>query len=837
MTAMPSQPVGHPDRRQAAAFCPMRGLGAILLGLLLTLGFLPVDAQPNTPAEAAADRAAGIAPADIPSRADTDEKFIQSAQRRAQAHDRVLRIEQALSRQAAAIDRLTEVTEGSDLSALSVQRLESLERHWLLQERTLAQTRAELMRATNTASEDAAELDTRRAAWQATSAQADLSSALRQRSEEMVALTERARSLLAEPLSRLIDLGRRSSALSAQVQAGVAEVARQVAEEDRRLATMDSPPFWQAVRDVDQREPVAAGLWRSLAIETAFARDHDAARARLLPALGAAAAVLLPLMFWLRRRARALVAAEQLSDNALQALSRPWAAWLLLVAAGAIVYGLQGPNLRQQLVMLLAWIPLLALLQRRLLSLVGPWAYLSAIFYFLNVVVSLLVGSPLLYRMLLLGINLLMLLTLAWHLLHALRGTGAGEKGFPVRSWKLVAWLACGVLAVAAIANLLGNVSLSAMLVSATLASSYVALALYAGSKVALALLQVLLAGPTAARLSARYAASLLPAAVNVGRAVVVGAWLLFTLQSFRIYRPVASFVMTVLTHEFKLGELSLSLGSLATFALATWAAFWLSKTIRQVLAEDILPSLSLPRGVGNSVSSLSYYVILFLGLLAALAAAGFQVGQLTLIFGALGVGIGFGLQDVVRNFVAGLILMFERPIQRGDTVEVATMVGVVREIGLRATTITTFDGADVVVPNGMLIADKLVNWTLTGTRRRINVDLSTTFSADPRRTVELLDSIARSVDGVSFSPPPNVIVTGLTAGALDFSVRVWTTERADWVMVRSELAMKIRDGLAEAGIEVPLPQRDLHLRSVAGDAASGLRRAMDSVTSKTEDR
>jgi small-conductance mechanosensitive channel len=572
---------------------------------------------------------------------------------------------------------------------------------------------------------------------------------------------------------------------------------------------------------------VAAGLWRSLAIETAFARDHDAARARLLPALGAAAAVLLPLMFWLRRRARALVAAEQLSDNALQALSRPWAAWLLLVAAGAIVYGLQGPNLRQQLVMLLAWIPLLALLQRRLLSLVGPWAYLSAIFYFLNVVVSLLVGSPLLYRSLLLGINLLMLLTLAWHLLHALRGTGAGEKGFPVRSWKLVAWLACGVLAVAAIANLLGNVSLSAMLVSATLASSYVALALYAGSKVALALLQVLLAGPTAARLSARYAASLLPAAVNVGRAVVVGAWLLFTLQSFRIYRPVASFVMTVLTHEFKLGELSLSLGSLATFALATWAAFWLSKTIRQVLAEDILPSLSLPRGVGNSVSSLSYYVILFLGLLAALAAAGFQVGQLTLIFGALGVGIGFGLQDVVRNFVAGLILMFERPIQRGDTVEVAGMVGIVREIGLRATTVTTFDGADVVVPNGMLIADKLVNWTLTGTRRRVNVDLSTAYSADPRRTVELLDRIARSVDGVSFSPPPNVIVTGLTAGALDFSVRVWTTDRADWLMVRSELAMKIRDGLAEAGIEVPLPQRDLHLRSVSGEAASGFGRAM----------
>jgi small-conductance mechanosensitive channel len=248
------------------------------------------------------------------------------------------------------------------------------------------------------------------------------------------------------------------------------------------------------------------------------------------------------------------------------------------------------------------------------------------------------------------------------------------------------------------------------------------------------------------------------------------------------------------------------------------------ARLIRQVLAEDILPTLSLPRGVGNSVSSLSYYVVLFPGLLAALAAAGFQIGQLTLVFGALGVGIGFGLQDIVRNFVAGMILMFERPIQRGDTVEVAGMVGQVREIGLRATTLATFDGADVVVPNGMLLADKLVNWTLTGTRRRISVELSTVYGADPRRTIDLLVQIARSVDGVSLAPAPHAIMTGLTAGALDFSVRAWTNESADWVLVRSELAMKIRDGLAAAGIEVPLPQRDVRLRGVPTEAASEAR-------------
>jgi small-conductance mechanosensitive channel len=225
---------------------------------------------------------------------------------------------------------------------------------------------------------------------------------------------------------------------------------------------------------------------------------------------------------------------------------------------------------------------------------------------------------------------------------------------------------------------------------------------------------------------------------------------------------------------------------------------------------------------VGNSVSSLSYYVVLFVGLLMALAAAGFQVGQLTLVFGALGVGIGFGLQDVVRNFVAGLILMFERPLQRGDTVEVAGMLGQVREIGLRATTVTTFEGADVVVPNGMLLADKMVNWTLNGTRRRFDLNISTHYSADPQRTMDLLVEIARSCTQVAATPAPACIMTGLAPGELQFNVRAWTKDFGDWVAARTELAMKIRNGLAEAGIDVPRPQREVVIHGLPAQAAPG---------------
>ena len=115
-----------------------------------------------------------------------------------------------------------------------------------------------------------------------------------------------------------------------------------------------------------------------------------------------------------------------------------------------------------------------------------------------------------------------------------------------------------------------------------------------------------------------------------------------------------------------------------------------------------------------------------------ALAAAGFQLSELAIIIGALGVGIGFGLQNVVNNFVSGLILMFERPIQPGDVIEVSGTSGKVREIGMRATTLTTFEGADVVVPNGTLLSEKLINWTLSDMNRRLDVNVGVAYGTRP---------------------------------------------------------------------------------------------------------
>ncbi len=257
-----------------------------------------------------------------------------------------------------------------------------------------------------------------------------------------------------------------------------------------------------------------------------------------------------------------------------------------------------------------------------------------------------------------------------------------------------------------------------------------------------------------------------------------------------------------------------MTVGGIVLFCVSVFLSFWIAKTVRGVLAEDVLPRMTLPRGVANSASTMTYYVLLLLGLMVALGAAGFELSQVTIVLGALSVGIGFGLQTVVNNFVSGLILMFERPIQPGDTVEVAGTIGTIRDIGMRATTFTTFEGADVVVPNGMLLSEKLINWTLSTNIRRIDLPVGVAYGSDPAAVAVLLAQVANATEGVLRHPAPTVLFIGFGASSLDFSVRGWATFD-DHIFVRSRMALAVHAALKEAGIEIPFPQQDLHLRSI----------------------
>jgi small-conductance mechanosensitive channel len=244
---------------------------------------------------------------------------------------------------------------------------------------------------------------------------------------------------------------------------------------------------------------------------------------------------------------------------------------------------------------------------------------------------------------------------------------------------------------------------------------------------------------------------------------------------------------------------------------------------ISGVIELDVMGRMDLRRGVAVTVGSLLRYALIAVAFLVAMAAIGIDLSNLAILGGALGVGIGFGLQNIVNNFISGLLLAFERPIGIGDTVQVGPHTGDVKEIGIRASVIRTFDGAEVIVPNLELITKDVVNWTRTGTRRRIEIPVGAAYGTDPERVIKLLLEVAEQHPDVRANPAPVALFTGFGDSALTFVLRAWT-DSLDWPKVRSDLTVGTNTALRDACIEVPFPQRDLHLRSVDIEALKDLR-------------
>jgi small-conductance mechanosensitive channel len=250
-------------------------------------------------------------------------------------------------------------------------------------------------------------------------------------------------------------------------------------------------------------------------------------------------------------------------------------------------------------------------------------------------------------------------------------------------------------------------------------------------------------------------------------------------------------------------------------------SAIVLSRMIRFVLSEEIFPRIPLPRGVPGAVDVLSRYGIMLLGFFIALAAAGVDLSKVTLLISALGVGIGFGLQNVVNNFVSGLILVFEHPLQVGDPVEVGTIFGEVRKIGFRASVLRTPDGADVVIPNGELIGGKLINWSPSDRLRRISIPVNVAYGTDPARVIEILTEIARKHPAVLGDPVPLAVFDRFGDSALNFALLCWCVVDTFFI-TRSELTIAINTAFKQAGIEIPFPQQDVHVYWPDGAHAAG---------------
>jgi small-conductance mechanosensitive channel len=289
-------------------------------------------------------------------------------------------------------------------------------------------------------------------------------------------------------------------------------------------------------------------------------------------------------------------------------------------------------------------------------------------------------------------------------------------------------------------------------------------------------------------------------------------------LQNTGLFDPVMAVLAAVLDVGFSHGDVTLTLGDLVEFGVTLWVSWLLSSFIRFVLEEDVYPRVTLPRGVSYALSNLVQYVVLTVGFFLALGVAGVDLTKATILAGALGVGVGFGLQNIVNNFVSGLILLFERPVQVGDAVTIGTIGGQVKHIGIRSSTVRTWDGAEVIFPNSALIADPVTNWTLSDRKRRLTLSVGVAYGTDPAAVVDLLRRVAGADEAVMKDPEPLALFMGFGDSALNFELRAWTDRADTWAPVQSELYLALYAALTAAGISIPFPQRDLHL-----DAATPL--------------
>ncbi|HSE91359.1 MAG TPA: mechanosensitive ion channel domain-containing protein, partial [Candidatus Binatia bacterium] len=233
----------------------------------------------------------------------------------------------------------------------------------------------------------------------------------------------------------------------------------------------------------------------------------------------------------------------------------------------------------------------------------------------------------------------------------------------------------------------------------------------------------------------------------------------------------------------------------------------------RFLLEEDVYPRTRIASGQSYALSSLLNYAILAIGFVVALAVLGMDLTNMTVLAGAFGVGIGFGLQSVVNNFVSGLILLFERPIHVGDTVQVGSLQGRVRRIGIRSSIVRTFQGAEIIVPNATLITQEVTNWTLSDQLRRIDLPVGVSYGTAPKKVIELLESVARAHPQVLQNPAPRALFMGYGDSSINFELRAWA-EFANWQQVHSDLTVAIYDAVYAAGMTFPFPQRDVHVLS-----------------------
>jgi potassium-dependent mechanosensitive channel len=562
-----------------------------------------------------------------------------------------------------------------------------------------------------------------------------------------------------------------------------------------RLLVHNGPPLWSLFGSRNAGEKIGFQGQDSLSRQVRQVRDYLDQREEILAATACLFVALASALLWIHRRVRKWCEkTPQLAEHT-RVFASPIATALVLSLLVSEWSFTRAPRLLSAAIGAAALIPTVIIL-RRLID--RRWfAALNAlvVFYFLDQIRLIAAAMPELARTILL-IEMAGGVAFVLAMLYA---PSPDPQKPPVA--KLVRWVLCLLLvvfSVALIADLLGYVSLANFLGDAALGSAYSAVVIYAGARIISGFLAIALHSRLFSRLKlVREHNSLILHRLNIMLIwITSAAWLWVVLSILSVAPGAWDLGYRILTARFSYGQIGLSLGNVLIFALTIWLSVLVSRFIRFVLEEDVYERFAVPSGIPYATSKMLNYVILLTGFFVAVSALGYDLTKFAILAGAFGVGLGFGMQNIVNNFVSGLILLFERPVKVGDLIQVSDTSGVVRHIGIRASIIRTPNSAEVIIPNANLISNQVTNWTLSNRQRGIEIKVTVGSSAKPTEVIELLKKTAAAHKQITDSPPPEAFLTDFSAEAFTYELHAWTNSAEAWVQIRSDLAVSIHDEL-----------------------------------------
>jgi small-conductance mechanosensitive channel len=713
----------------------------------------------------------------------------------------------------ASIDALEETLRSSDPRSLSARALTDRRLSWKRIDTRLGEWEKSLERQATSLQEDRQGVRRMEERWQATIEVLRTESAPQKVLEGAGTLLARlgaSQAPLRERLREMLLLQEAIAFERIRLAEGIRILDDATVRAQERIFAQRSRPIWRIFETAG-----APGLFADVVQTLRDKRDdvrefRETARGAI-GGLGVLCAALVAVAAWVRRIARRLPQ-ETVENRIVQ--ERPWASAILLSLVLWLFFHIDAPKPVLEIVTLSMLLPIYRLLTLRL----PPVLHRSLAILFGLAVVERLRGlvsdDSWAGRIGVLVISVVAALAL----LRMLRRRGPWrelEANPWIRATVRVGWGAAIALGAGVTANVVGQSALADTIARGTLVALVFGTMLFAATLVIEGWLEVAEASGIATgrdRVGAE-ARRLTAILSSLTRATAVFLWVLAVLNVFGLARPLVGALRGVLAAPWTIGEVSISLGNVLGFAAALGAGLVLSRVLKLVLDHAVCPRFEMPRGVPTAISTTVQYFVATLGFLVAVFASGIKMSRFTILAGAVGVGIGFGLQNIVNNFVSGLILLYERPIQKGDTIEMGTLRGNVHRIDVRSSTVRTFDGAEVIVPNATLISSDVTNWTLSDRLRRVEVPVGVSYGSDPRKVTAILEEVARSNPAVLEKPAPAVFFQGFGESSLDFALRAWTSDFDDWIRLRSDLHVAVFETLSRENIQIPFPQRDVHMK------------------------